>query len=1187
MRIEQYLTHADYALWEVIVNGDAPAAIASVSGGAETLWEAIKTRFRGDKESKKIQKTILKQQHKNFAASRSEGLDKTYDRFQKLTRQLEIHDLDTLSMDDLYNNLKVFEAEIKGQSSSNSNSQNVAFVSSDNTSSTNEAVNIAHDVSTASSQGQDFASTYADDVMFSFFANQSNSLQLDNKYLEHIDTDDLEEMDLKWQVAMLTMRVKRFIKKTGRNLNFNGKEIVGFDKTKVECYNCHRRGHFARECRAPKSQGNRNRDNTRRIVPVETPAKTLVVTDRMGYDWSYQAEEGPTDFDLMVFSSSGSSSSDTETGLGYDSHLNEKDLNNKSDVFESASDSSVNESEEDNSQANDRYKAGKEYHAVPPSYTGNFMPPRPDLSFAGLDDSVFKIAISETVTSVNETKTSASKTSKESMEKPKTVRPSAPIIEDWESGSDDDCEIRLSIEQNKPSHAKINFVKSDENTRNSVIEQHTYRQAKNLRKSQNSKDYNFYENKMVKKYVLNNEGKATGQREVRPVWNNAKRVNHQKFYNNLTHPHPRRNFVPRAVITNTGKVPVNTAKQSSPRAATSTNTARYVNTAATRPTVNGAKPSSNIFHKSHSPVRRTFNQRTSPKNSVLKEKINTAKVNNVTTAETKAVVSAVQGNRENVVKHMMGNMSFLTDYQEIDGGFVAFGESPKGGKIFGKGKIRTGKLDFEDVYFVKELKFNFFSVSQICDKKNSVLFTETECLVLSPDFKLLDENQVLLKNIVLVTKPHNKTPYELLIGRSPNLDFMKPFRCHVTILYTLDHLDKFEGKADEGFLVGYSVNRRGPEWLFNIDSLTKSMNYESVIAGNQTDNDAVLRAQMIRILMRHQTKEMKVLVNEVELMIEKGLIAALKIMPSLEKTGIFDDVFNDREVGAEADINNLDLSTVVSPIPTIRVHKDHPKEQIIGDLNLATQTRRMINFSEENAMVGFINKQRRTNHKDYQHCLFAYFLSQQEPKKVWTLVDLPNGKRAIGTKWVFRNKKDERGIVVRNKARLVVQGYTQVEGIDCRMQLSELMEICSLEQIKTNQAAEIEKLKKRVKKLEGKKKRTHRLKRLYKVGLTVRVESSEEEEDPRKMNDEDLFGVNNLDGDEVIMDVTAGENVKQDATVVEKDFSAAADEVVTTAKSVEGITAATTPRISKDDVILTQTLIEIKAVKPRARGVIV
>ncbi|GKD16276.1 hypothetical protein Tco_1205434, partial [Tanacetum coccineum] len=620
---------------------------------------------------------------------------------------------------------------------------------------------------------------------------------MDNKDLEQIDTDNLEEMDLKWQVAMLTMRVKRFIKKTGRNLNFNGKETIGFDKTNVECYNCHRR--------------------------VETPANALVVTDEMGYDWNYQAEEGPTDFALMAHSSLGSSSSsssDTEvhtcskeclqsyqtlqkqydqqrkvlnkanleiiayqlgleslearivvhqkneavyeeditflkydvkvrdnsitelknqleeaikekddlklklekfktsskkltklinsqisvnnkTDVGFNSQMNKNELNdihiNKCKVFESASDSSVNESEEDNNQVNGRYKGGEGYHAVLPPYTGNFMPPRPNMSFTGLDDSVFKSAVSETVTN-------------------------------WESDSDDDCVLRSSIEQNKPSYAKINFVKSNENTRKSVIEQHTYRQIKNLRKSQSSRvDKRNWNGMMTKKLGDGFEFKKKAcfvcgslNHLIKDLWNNAQRVNHQNFSNNLTHPHPRRNFVPSAVMTNSGKIPVNTTKQSFPRVAISTSTARYVYIAASRPTVYGAKPSSNIFHKSHSPVKRTFNQRTTLKNSDLKEKVNTAKVNNVTTAGLKAVVSVVQGHKAHAgnpqytlqdqgifdserSRHMTRNKSFLTDYQKIDGGFVAFRESPKRGKITGKGKIKTGKLDFEDVYFVKEL----------------------------------------------------------------------------------------------------------------------------------------------------------------------------------------------------------------------------------------------------------------------------------------------------------------------------------------------------------------------------------------------------------------------------------------------------------------------------------------------------
>ncbi|GKA95948.1 uncharacterized mitochondrial protein-like protein [Tanacetum coccineum] len=207
-------------------------------------------------------------------------------------------DLDTLSMDDLYNNLKIYETEVKGSSSSNQNSQNVAFVSSNNSGSSNQAY------------GSNSANTdsMSDVVIYSFFANQSNSPQLNDEDLQQIDADDLEEMDLKWQMAMLTMRARRFLNKTGRKINANGSETIGFNKSKVECYNCHKKGHFARECRAPRE--NRNREPVRRNVTVETTeTKALVAQDGLGYDWSDQAEEGPTNFALMAYTSSGSSSS--------------------------------------------------------------------------------------------------------------------------------------------------------------------------------------------------------------------------------------------------------------------------------------------------------------------------------------------------------------------------------------------------------------------------------------------------------------------------------------------------------------------------------------------------------------------------------------------------------------------------------------------------------------------------------------------------------------------------------------------------------------------------------------------------------------------------------------------------------------------------------------------------------------
>ncbi|GKB68935.1 ribonuclease H-like domain-containing protein [Tanacetum coccineum] len=235
---------------------------------AKDMWDAIKSIFSSNDESKKMQKYILKQQFEGFSVSNSEGLHQGYDKFQSLLISLVTRTklrVDNLSIDDLYNNLRVFESDIKGSIRSSSSAQNVAFVSSESTNSTND-VSTAYGVSPFSryNSQREKSSSYTDKLMYSFFANQSSGQHLDHKDLEQLDEFDLEEMDLKWQVAMISLRLKKFYKKIRRKLHFDAKEPVRFDKTKVECYNCHKTRHFARECRSKGNTGYKSKDNGRR-----------------------------------------------------------------------------------------------------------------------------------------------------------------------------------------------------------------------------------------------------------------------------------------------------------------------------------------------------------------------------------------------------------------------------------------------------------------------------------------------------------------------------------------------------------------------------------------------------------------------------------------------------------------------------------------------------------------------------------------------------------------------------------------------------------------------------------------------------------------------------------------------------------------------------------------------------------
>ncbi|GJU13234.1 ribonuclease H-like domain-containing protein [Tanacetum coccineum] len=434
---------------------------------AKSLLQAVKKRFGGNVATKKTQRNLLKQQYEIFTASSSKVLDQTFDMLQKLISQLDIHGESILQED-----------------------MNQKFLRS------------------LSPEWNTHTIVWRNKPKIDTLSLQLNrGLQLVQWDLQQINPDDLEEMDLRWQMAMLTMRARRFLKNTGRKLTVNGNETIGFDKSKVECYNCHKRGHFARECRAPRNQENRNRENTRRVVPVETTtSNALMSCDGAGYDWSDQAEEGPTNFALMAYTSTSSNSEVStdsncsssclenvkilkeqneqllkdlrtsklnaityKTGLEsvearllvykknesvyeedikvlkHKIHLREvaiterrRKLNlaqkQKDEIqltVENFENSSNSLSKLIDYQIVDKCKTSFGYNAVPPPYTGNFIPPKPDLSFSGLED---------------EAKTSKAK--------PKVVRKNngAPIIEDWVSDSEEEDVPQAKIEMLNLNH---------------------------------------------------------------------------------------------------------------------------------------------------------------------------------------------------------------------------------------------------------------------------------------------------------------------------------------------------------------------------------------------------------------------------------------------------------------------------------------------------------------------------------------------------------------------------------------------------------------------------------------------------------------------------------------------------------------------------------------------------------------
>ncbi|GJQ91386.1 putative ribonuclease H-like domain-containing protein [Tanacetum coccineum] len=937
---------------------------------AKKLLEAIEKRFGGNTATRKTQRNLLKQQYENFTAPSSEMLDQTFDRLQKLVSQLELldeklsqedvnqkllrslslewnthavvwmnkADLDTMSMDDLVENYKELEQ-------SNHNTR-----------------------------------IYSGSVTKHLFTLLPNSPQLVHEDLQQIHPDDMEEIDLRWKMAMLTMRARRFLKNTGRKLTINGNETIGFDKSKVECYNCHKRGHFVRECRATRNQDNKNKESSRRSVHVEISTSiALVSCDGLGgYDWSDQAEEGPN-YALMAFSSSSSNSEVSNDSICLKTCLKTVEL-----------------LKSQNDQLLKDLKKSKLMVLVPPPYTGNFMSPTPDLSFTGLDEFVNEPVVENCKTMSSEKEL-------------KIVRKcdDASIIEEW-GNPQMDLQDQGVIDSGCSRHMIGNmsyltnyeeidggYVAFGGNPKGGKI---TGKSVSQMYDKKNSVLFNDTEC-----IVLSLNFKLIDESQVLlrvPRKNNMYSVD-------------LKNIVPKGGLTC-------------------------------------------LFAKATSEESKLWHRRLGHLNFKTMNKF--VKGNLV-----RGLPSKLFENDQTCVASQKGKQhraSFvIDDYSRFTWVFFLATKDETSGilKSFITGienlvdhKVKVIRCDNGTEFKNREMNqfcemkgiLRQFSVARtpqqngVAERRNRTLIEAARTML--ADSKLPTtfwaeavNTACYVQNRVLVVKPHNKTPYELFHGRTPTLSFMRPFGCPVTILNTIDHLGKFDGKADEGFFIGYSLNSKafrvfnsrtriveenlhirfsestpnvvgsGPDWLFDIDALTRTMNYELIVAdpksshndgskpssddGKKVDEDPRKESEY-----NDQEKEDNVNItnyvnvadtNEVNVVGGKTSIELLfdPNMPVLKDYSIFDFSRDNEDDGAEANMNNLDTIIQVSPIPTTRIHKDHPLEQVIGDLQSATQTRKM-------------------------------------------------SKNLEGNPWVL-NKMDERRILIRYKARWVAQGITQREGI--------------------------------------------------------------------------------------------------------------------------------------------------------------
>ncbi|GJT29981.1 putative reverse transcriptase domain-containing protein [Tanacetum coccineum] len=1096
---------------------------------AKTMFAAIETRFGGNEATKKTQKTLLKQQSKNFSASSTESLDSIFNRLQKIVSRLAILGV-VISQEDL--NSKILSSlppEWNTHVVVWMNKPEIETMSIDDLSSSTNHVNTAmpaYEVSTTSpdvntANPQVSTDSFSDNAVYSFMVENPNGYNLLQQDLEHIHEADLEAMDLKWQLSLLSMRAKRYYQREGKKIFINANDTTGYDKSKSDMAEEQVQTNMALMAFLDSKVSTDKTCYKTCLKNYETLKKQcddlIVKLNQTEFTAAtYKRGLVTAEEQLITYRKNEVLFSEEVAVLKREVACKDYEINVLKSEFEK-----VKQEKEGIEFKIEKFdKASKDLDKLPKKL---------DLSYSGLDE--FKEP---------EFKGYGTENSEQESN----------VVCDKKSDDSKENSNNSLVEYVKPKNHEKPVKKSVRYAEmyRSQTPRGNQRNWNGQKSNQLGSDFVMY-NKACFIYGSFNHLQAQckyHQRERIVYGSNYNRVNYN-YTTKRTHPNAQRNMVPRAVLMKTGLKFFNTA--------------RTVNTAHPKSTGFSDKPMSCFPNTAQS--------------------IGKPQQDDIGFVDS------------GCSRHMTGNIAYLSDFKEFDGGYVTFGGGAHGGRIFGKGTLKTDSLDCEDatsdesmlwhrrlghinfknlnklvkdnlvrglptksfendqtcVAYLKgkqhkascnskvymgflltskdetsEILKNFIKeIENLVDKKVKIIrsdnrtefknkvmddFCREKCIkreysiaktpqqngvaergnrtlieaarIMLADFKLPTifwaeavSTACYVHNRVLVVKPHNKTPYELFRGFKHALSFMRPFGCHVTIFNTLDSLGKFDGKSDEENKP--MIEGNGPKWLFDIDSLTQSMNYVPVAAGiiinesagtqeelNAGTSEEISQDCIVMPIWKDASyfdsptqdvdngepksaaddqkqdgdgpdnendeqdksddvsspKEVNAAgqhVNTASPDVNTGSFKLNTVDPSVNTASSYDqdspkdmftigashtleathvEFFSDEDE-PEVDLGNITNSYTVPTTPNTRIHKDHPIENVIGDVKSSVQTRRM---TKPTSKQGFLSA-------------------------VWILVDLPIKKRAIGTKWVFRNKKDERGIVIRNKARLVAQGF--------------------------------------------------------------------------------------------------------------------------------------------------------------------